>query len=125
MRLNGVNLQEPRLLVKSILKYFPDPDKQDAQVAFIEELILSGVKVNSLASESFGFPTLGRYGPLHAAVIVDNWAIAEVLLEHGADPTLPAARGQTPVQLAVEKGSVNVLRGLAEWSQNPGRSDSN
>ncbi|MBO0681716.1 MAG: ankyrin repeat domain-containing protein [Candidatus Dormibacteraeota bacterium] len=62
----------------------------------VTELLLAhGAPVNSPA---------GTTGPLHAAVKSGRLELVDLLLEQGADPTLPDGQGRTATQLAEAAG---------------------
>jgi ankyrin repeat protein len=52
---------------------------------------------------------------LHLASEGDNIAMARLLLEHGADATIENTHGQTPIQLAAERRSYQVVKLLLDW----------
>jgi ankyrin repeat protein len=55
------------------------------------------------------------FRPIHEAGTNANRALAELLIAHGADPTLPADSGQNAIDLAREKGHDE----FAAWLQQP------
>eukprot|EP01105_Mastigella_eilhardi_P027827 TRINITY_DN880_c0_g1_i1.p1 TRINITY_DN880_c0_g1~~TRINITY_DN880_c0_g1_i1.p1 ORF type:complete len:633 (-),score=165.96 TRINITY_DN880_c0_g1_i1:91-1989(-) len=62
-------------------------------------------------------PNLNRYdksgnAPLHIAVIRNDADVAQALIRAGADPNLKNAANSTPLQLAVERDAVEVVRML-------------
>ena len=60
---------------------------------------------NANAQQQAGFR------PIHEAGTKANRALAELLLAHGADPSLPSDDGKTAIDLAREKGHTE----FAEW----------
>ena len=59
------------------------------------------------------------FRPIHEAGTKANRALAELLIAHGADPSLPNGDGKTAIDLALEKGHAE----FAEWlaTQRPAR----
>lgn len=53
-------------------------------------------------------------GPLHLVAEGGDEALAKLLLQHGADPSVRAGRGQTPLHLAALYGHEGVVRQLVE-----------
>jgi len=49
---------------------------------------------------------------LHMSVEQDNFAIALLLLEYGAETTLKNSQGKTPKMLAEEKGLIGIVEHL-------------
>lgn len=47
--------------------------------------------------------------PLHKAVLYPEYAVVRELLRHGADRSVRSAQGQTPMQIAKERGWVNLV----------------
>ena len=54
----------------------------------------------------------GGYTALHEAALLGDANLAQLLLDHGADPTAAAADGRTPAALAREKGHHAVAAAL-------------
>uniref|UniRef100_A0A674IZK4 NF-kappa-B inhibitor alpha n=1 Tax=Terrapene triunguis TaxID=2587831 RepID=A0A674IZK4_9SAUR len=55
--------------------------------------------------------------PLHLAVITDQAEIAEILLKAGCDPEIRDFRGNTPLHIACEQGSVRAVSVLTQYCQ--------
>lgn len=64
-----------------------------------ETLLAQGANVNAGA---------GGTTPLHGAAMFNRREMAEWLLAHGADPSLPNYEGKTPLQVAQDSGSSDV-----------------
>jgi ankyrin repeat protein len=77
----------------------------------IKAVLAAGADAN--AKQQAGFR------PMHEAGGNANRALAELLLAHGADPTLPADDGKNAIDYAKDKGHAE----FAEWlaSQKPAR----
>jgi ankyrin repeat protein len=56
----------------------------------------------------------GRFTPLHDAPQGENYAMAQLLLAHGADVNARGWRHKTPLHLASSEGSLDVSRLLIE-----------
>jgi ankyrin repeat protein len=52
---------------------------------------------------------------LHLASEDDNTEMTRLLLEHGADVTIKNTYGDTPLQLAADRGSYHVMKLLLDW----------
>jgi ankyrin repeat protein len=72
-------------------------DRQTARV-----LIAAGAEINSQQA--------GGYTPLHQAAAAGLTEMTELLLEAGADPTLPCMQGKTPLDYARERQHNAVLQ---------------
>ncbi|KAM7163654.1 NF-kappa-B inhibitor alpha [Macrochelys suwanniensis] len=55
--------------------------------------------------------------PLHLAVITDQAEIAEILLKAGCDPEIRDFRGNTPLHIACEQGSLRAVGILTQYCQ--------
>jgi ankyrin repeat protein len=75
--------------------------------AKVRALLARGAAVNGKQVE-------GRTPLYLAASLGDGANIVRVLLEHGADPSLAAANGQTPLMAAAVRGHMEVLRLLLD-----------
>jgi ankyrin repeat protein len=119
MARNGVDLSEPDMLVVAIWELDPsrhDRDSRDIHLDIVNVLLRAGSRVNGIAFDKDEDPLLAGYAPLHVAALEDNWPVARLLLEHGADPMKRSVRGHTAYELAEERGSERYLRGFAEWA---------
>lgn len=77
----------------------------------IKAVLAAGADVNA--------PQQAGFRPMHEAGTNANRALAELLLAHGADPTLAADAGKNAIDFAREKGHAE----FAEWlsTQRPAR----
>lgn len=64
-----------------------------------------------------------RLNPLQQAILRKQSAIAQVLLEAGADVQAPDGSGRTPLHLAVERGDEEVVAALLARGADPARRD--
>jgi ankyrin repeat protein len=81
-----------------------------ADVDAVRHLIAAGADVNAAAGR-------GGWTPLHGAAETRRPELARVLLLHGAHPQVRDTRGNTPLDLARQRGDaemVEVLRGPAD-----------
>jgi hypothetical protein len=56
----------------------------------------------------------GKLTALHQAVVCNQHAAVELLLEHSANPNLEANNGETPLNVAAGHGNLHVLRTLLD-----------
>ena len=70
---------------------------------FMSTVVLSDEGANPNARQQDGF------APLHEAVFNDNRRLAELLLEHGADPEQANEAGESPLGLARAQGRAELL----------------
>ncbi len=70
-------------------------------------LLSRGAEVNTKQIE-------GRTPLFLAASMGGNQQTVKLLLEHGADPTLPTANGQTPLMAAAARGNLELVRLLVD-----------
>jgi len=73
------------------------------KLEIVRALLEAGADPNAQQQQGFR--------PIHEAGTKANRALAELLLSHGADPTLPNDAGQTAIALAHEKGHSD----FADW----------
>lgn len=57
--------------------------------------------------------------PLHIAAFKDKHDVAEVLLDHGADPNVRDKFGMTPLHVAAMRGNMELVRRLIEVRATP------
>jgi uncharacterized protein len=72
----------------------------------VEYLIKAGAPVNSAARNEL------KAAPIHSAAAAGQAKIAELLLEHGAEPNISEQGGYTPLHVAAENGDEEVIRVL-------------
>ena len=72
----------------------------DLHLRVVDALIDAGARVNEPERHAGGSARSAGWTPLHTAVHHKQWAIARLLIEHGADPSAPSDRGVTPLQMA-------------------------
>ena len=86
---------------------------KNTQVINVEQLLERGARINAVDSQ-------GR-SPLHLAVMLELFdPIAYVVLDYGADPTLPDINGVTPIDLAKNRNEGTLTRTLedrANWEK--------
>jgi ankyrin repeat protein len=75
----------------------------------VEALIDAGANVNGKDERPHGRLGPSGWTALHTAIHHRPWAIARVLIEHGADPYQPSHQGVTPAQMAAW-GEVDIAR---------------
>lgn len=86
-------------------------------IAMVTMMIASGADVNrpSRESEENGIMS----SPLHHAIEVGSFPIADLLLMHRADPDRMAGDGSTPLHRAVEKRLAGIVGTLLQHGANP------
>jgi ankyrin repeat protein len=75
----------------------------------VDALIDAGADVNAPDGRPDGVGRSSGWTPLHTAVHHKQWAIARLLIEHGADPSRKSDQGITPTQMAAQ-GHVDIAR---------------
>lgn len=78
--------------------------KADQSLSILTLLLERGADVNARQG--------GGFVPLHTAAQNNDPAMADLLLTHGADPTLTNDEGKTPLDLALEAGHNEVVERL-------------
>jgi ankyrin repeat protein len=73
----------------------------------------AGARVSALSRNSL------KNTPLHAAAAGGHADIALLLIERGADVTIPDAGGHTPLHIAAENGLVDVVKALLARGADP------
>jgi ankyrin repeat protein len=95
--------------------------KNGLKVAALHAAVAGGkLEIAKAVLEAGGDPNAQQqagFRPIHEAGIKANRALAELLLKHGADPSLTSDEGKSAIDLAREKGHSE----FAEWlaSQRP------
>lgn len=81
----------------------------------VKRLVQEGVDVNSRGKTAIGMTALG------AACNFGERAVAEYLLEHGADPNIPDAFGRTPIEYSIgeSESSAQLVKLLLRYKANP------
>src|SRR5262245_6368287 len=74
--------------------------ESDVYVRIVDALIDAGANVNAPDGRPDGPGRSSGWTPLHTAVHHQQWAIARLLLEHGAGPLRPSDQGVEPPQMA-------------------------
>lgn len=91
--------------------------KNPLKVAALHAAVAGGkLEIVRTILEAGGDPNAQQqqgFRPIHEAGTRANRALAELLLNHGADPTLPNDTGKTAVDLAHEKGHEDFANWLA------------
>ena len=59
------------------------------------------------------FVNYSGFTPLHYAVVLDDWRMVQVLLNHGADPTVENGRGLAPIDYCTNEEMKALLREYA------------
>ena len=72
----------------------------------VDYLIKAGAPVNSAARNEL------KAVPIHSAAAAGQAKIAELLLQHGADPNISEQGGYTPLHAAAENGDMEMIRVL-------------
>ena len=89
--------------------------KNPLKVAALHAAVAGGkLEIVKAVLEAGGDPNAQQqagFRPIHEAGTKANRALAELLLAHGADPSLPNDTGQTAIDLAREKGDAE----FANW----------
>ena len=85
--------------------------------AKVERRLETGADINFRATGRARYP--GRT-PLYEAVTINNSRIVKVLLDHGADPDIPDAKGKTPLlQASYAEAQPKIVRLLLEAGADP------
>ena len=91
--------------------------KNPLKVAALHAAVAGGkLEIVRTILEAGGDPNAQQqqgFRPIHEAGTRANRALAELLLNHGADPSLPNDTGQTAIDLAHEKGHSDFANWLA------------
>ena len=91
--------------------------KNGLKVAALHAAVAGGkLEIVKAVLEAGGDPNAQQqagFRPIHEAGTKANRALAELLLAHGADPSLPNDTGQTAIDLAYEKGHSEFANWLA------------
>jgi ankyrin repeat protein len=74
--------------------------ESDVYVLIVDALIDAGANVNARDGRPDGIGRSSGWTPLHVAVHHKQWALARLLLEHGADAELRSDEGVTPTLMA-------------------------
>ena len=88
-------------------------------VEIVKALLEAGVEVKNRGNQAF--PGFGGFEPILALACFSYNAdpqIVRMLLDRGADPTAKSQQGQTPLELARERGYEDVARLLVQAIQN-------
>lgn len=86
----------------------------DMQAKCVSFLLNAGAPVNAMGSAEG--PLVG-FTPLEASAMSNNWAIARLLLERGADPEMQSPYGGTACTMARGLGFVQYCDKLREWQE--------
>ena len=74
--------------------------QSDLHLRVVDALIDAGADVHARDRRPAGFGRASGWTPLHTAVHHRQWAIARLLIEHGADPLRRSDQDVTPTQMA-------------------------
>jgi ankyrin repeat protein len=79
----------------------------------VERLLAAGASPDAISRNALANT------PLHAAVAGGHGEVSLLLIERGANVTVPDAGGHTPLHVAAEGGNVPVVRALLERGADP------
>ena len=74
--------------------------ESEVHLSVADALIDAGADVNAPDGRPSGLGRASGWTPLHTAVHHKQWAIARLLIEHGANPHQRSDQGVTPMEMA-------------------------
>jgi ankyrin repeat protein len=112
---HGVDAADVDILLAALFQPGISEGEKELQKECVLFLLDAGAPVNELGSAK---SVMRGEAPLHAAAICNNWTIARLLLEHGANPEIQDTGGNTPADFARGLGHTQYLREFREWKAN-------